>query len=74
MNGALVLLLAGCGSSGNSQEAINACAARGVAYFKEIGSYPTLSNGREADVEAIQRCRRTTTAFPEPDSSQRTGG
>lgn len=42
---------------------INSCAERGVAYFKEIGSYPTLSNGRDAQSEATERCARTTTAF-----------
>jgi len=43
------------------------CARRGVAYFIEIGSYPTLSSapdaGRPAEDVAIERCSRTTTAF-----------
>lgn len=46
---------------------IAACVKRGVAYFKEIGSYPTLktkpNRGRSAEEVALERCRRTTTAF-----------
>lgn len=48
-------------------EAVDACTKRGVAYFKEIGSYPTLSSapnrGRSAEDVALERCIRTTTAF-----------
>ncbi|HEY0028484.1 MAG TPA: hypothetical protein VGC35_11485 [Allosphingosinicella sp.] len=44
------------------------CVRRGIAYFKEIGSYPTLSSapnrGRDAADVAVERCNRTTTAFP----------
>lgn len=43
------------------------CIARGVAYFKEIGSYPTLTSapnaGRSAEDVASERCNRTATAF-----------
>jgi hypothetical protein len=42
---------------------IIACYRRGVAYFKEIGSYPTLSDGRAAKLVASERCNRSTTAF-----------
>lgn len=44
---------------------IQACADRGVAYFKDIGSYPTLKTDpkRRAEDVALERCRRTTTAF-----------
>src|SRR5687768_4833967 len=39
---------------------IEACVERGIAYFKEIGSYPTLTSsvyeGRNADEEARERC------------------
>ena len=46
---------------------VEACVSRGVAYFKEIGSYPTLksapNSGRSADDVARERCNRTTTAF-----------
>ena len=64
----------GCGGGTPSSPAQTAaadsvaqCAARGVTYFKEIGSYPTLSSapdaGRLAEDVAIERCQRTLTAF-----------
>lgn len=41
-----------------------ACAARGVAYFKEIGSFPRLiSTGQRAEVVALDRCVRSVRAF-----------
>lgn len=56
------LLLAGCSKVPPPET--DACVARGVAYFKEIGSYPTLqSSGESADRVARERCARTTTAF-----------
>lgn len=65
---AVALLSTGCGngsSNGNAQ--VEACVSRGIAYFKEIGSYPTISSapnaGRSADEVARERCNRTTTAF-----------
>lgn len=75
---AAVVSLSGCGgeavstrdldveeSSGAS--AVDECTARGVAYFKEIGSYPVLHSepnaGRAAEDVARERCERTTTAF-----------
>lgn len=42
---------------------VKKCIERGVAYFKEIGSFPTLSDGRSALKVAQERCQRTTTAF-----------
>jgi hypothetical protein len=46
---------------------VNACVNRGIAYFKEIGSYPTLGSapnaGRSAEDVARERCNRTSTAF-----------
>jgi hypothetical protein len=61
----LIAVGAGCGS--DSDEAIESCVTRGVAYFKEIGSYPTLQSapntGRPAEEVARERCERTPTAF-----------
>ncbi|TCZ77671.1 hypothetical protein [Lysobacter sp. N42] len=65
------------GREASAQEAVAAeqlaadhvdyCVARGVAYFKEIGSYPTLQSapnaGRPAEAVARERCKRTLTAF-----------
>ncbi len=44
-------------------EAVMQCVHRGVAYFKGVDMYPTLSDGRNAEQEARERCGRTTTAF-----------
>lgn len=48
-------------------DSVAACTERGVAYFKEIGSDPTLSSapnqGRSAREVAAERCGRTLTAF-----------
>jgi hypothetical protein len=45
---------------------VDACVCRCVAYFKDIGSYPTLSTppnaGRRAEDVGRERCTRTTTA------------
>jgi hypothetical protein len=63
-------VLAGCdtkqeGSTGNAK--VTACVARGISYFKEVGSYPTLKSapnaGRSAEDVALERCNRTITAF-----------
>jgi hypothetical protein len=47
--------------------AVEECVARGVAYFKEIGSYPRLESppneGRTAEDVSRERCNRTTSAF-----------
>ena len=46
---------------------VDACAERGVAYFKSIGSYPTLktapSIGASAEAIARERCKRSPLAF-----------
>ena len=59
------ILLAGCS---NHDEEVKMCVELGVTYFKEIGSYPTLTaepnTGRLARTVARERCKRTTTAFP----------
>ena len=55
------------GSGNHSTSALEACTERGVAYFKEIGSYPTLSSppntGRSANDVARERCTKAVTAF-----------
>ncbi|MCC2958946.1 hypothetical protein LK540_00665 [Massilia sp. IC2-278] len=72
----VALALVGCGnkapeiaadSGSNSGDNVARCTERGVAYFKEIGSYPTLTSapnaGRAAEDVAMERCQRTLTAF-----------
>jgi hypothetical protein len=44
---------------GATQGEVAACTQRGVDYYREIGSYPYLSDGRSAADEAALRCRRT---------------
>ncbi len=62
----VLLGVAGCGKS-NPDPQVEACVERGVSYFKEVGSYPTLKSapnaGRSAEEVARERCNRTTTAF-----------
>jgi hypothetical protein len=62
------LAMSSCGGSSNdSSAAIEQCVARGIAYFKEIGSYPTLNSapnaGRSAEEVTRERCNRTISAF-----------
>ena len=65
--GALVLITFSACTSKPDPE-VEACVSRGVQYFKEIGSYPTLSSypdsGRQAEDVARERCNRSTAAFP----------
>ena len=62
----IVILVSACGP--NQNQGVEECVANGVAYFKVIGSYPTLSSapdtGRRAEDVARERCNRTITAFP----------
>jgi uncharacterized membrane protein len=39
------------------------CTNRGIAYFKEVGSFPQLSDGRMAGDVAYQRCSGSDKAF-----------
>jgi hypothetical protein len=65
---AILAFVALYATNGDNRRAIEECTARGVAYFKEIGSYPTLRSypdtGRKAEDVAAERCSRTVTAFP----------
>lgn len=60
----MALSLAGCTGQQSSWSAVSDCTQRGIAYFKEIESWPTLTDGRDAASVAAERCSRTTTAFP----------
>lgn len=61
--------LSATGAQHNRQtpNSYDACISRGIAYFKEIGSYPVLLSppnaGRSAEEVARERCGRTRTAF-----------
>jgi len=51
----------------SSKNKFNECVKNGISYFKEIGSFPYLSNGQDATKVAKQKCSRTTGAFPSSD-------
>lgn len=42
------------------------CIELGIDYYKEIGSYPVLSSGKDAKSEVNERCRRSALAFGRP--------
>ncbi len=42
---------------------VEACVERGMAYFSSLGSYPKLSDGRDAIEVARERCSRDLKAF-----------
>ena len=54
--------LVGCTKTSDKPE-FKSCLTKGAAYFREIGSYPKLSDGRDADTVAKERCYNTTGAF-----------
>lgn len=57
-----VLVLSGC-----PETVYQKCVKRGEAYYKEIGSYPTLSDGREASKVIGEMCvNAPDTAFSPP--------
>ena len=39
------------------------CYEKGIAYYKEIGSFPRFSTGEDATTEASERCSRSLLAF-----------
>jgi len=63
----LYALAKSCSENQNKQNermaAYEICKLKGHAYFKEIGSWPRLSDGRDAEVVAAERCSNTTGAF-----------
>lgn len=64
MIGLLAWMVIGPGcSTVATGDPVSECTVRGIHYFREIGSFPTLSDGRDAANVAAERCRRTITAF-----------
>ena len=62
-------MVTGCGNAdGTKASAVSACVENGIAYYKEIGSYPTLTSagmeGRSAEEVATEKCSRSALAFP----------
>lgn len=54
--------IATCEKKSDTPEYKN-CVIEGIQYFKDIGSFPRLSDGRDAERVAEERCLRTTGAF-----------
>jgi hypothetical protein len=54
---------ASTGGVGTQITSFEACVGKGTDYFKNIGSFPKLSNGRMASDVAYERCGRTVGAF-----------
>ena len=50
-------------SGADGSTSLNNCIARGIDYYREIGSYPYLTDGRKAESVARERCGRTPSAF-----------
>lgn len=63
----LVLIGSIVGPQSVTETSQDECIEKGVAYFKEIGSYPYLSSypnaGRAAEDVAAERCERSPIAF-----------
>ncbi len=61
-----VLGLTACGSLKSDSDrvlekekaevALNACIEKGVKYYQDLGSYPTLSTGESADLKIREKC------------------
>lgn len=65
----IISMLHGCGNRDMTKAtAQDACIENGIAYYKEIGSYPTLTSagmeGRRAEDVAAEKCARSIQAFP----------
>ena len=42
---------------------LETCRSKGRTYYREIGSYPTLSDGRAAEGVIAEKCGRFTGTF-----------
>jgi hypothetical protein len=63
------IVLVACGPAPRQEISLDECLANGVAYYKEVVAYPTITAGvnvgRASDDVIAERCSRTTTAFPQ---------
>jgi len=68
-----ILVLTACGSSKsnsdkqlekeNEQVALNSCIEKGIKYYQNLGSYPTLSTGESADLKIREKCNFNINMF-----------
>lgn len=50
-------------NASNYDKDVQLCIEKGIKYYKELGSYPKLSSGKNAERAAEEKCARTTGAF-----------
>lgn len=55
--------MGGAGQRADRVAEYERCLTKGRAYFKEIGSWPKLSDGRDVEVVAAERCTNAGGAF-----------
>ncbi len=55
-----LIILSSCS---NEPGAGTICVNKGIQYYKDIGSYPRLSDGKLADIAAQEKCLNSTAAF-----------
>lgn len=65
----ILVAISACGNGdGSRTTAVDTCVENGIAYYKEVGSYPTLTSagfaGRRAEDVAAEKCSRSQLAFP----------
>ena len=63
------VVVSACGNGDTRRKTtVDTCVENGIAYYKEIGSYPTLTSadfsGRRAEDVAAEKCSRSQLAFP----------
>lgn len=49
--------------AGNQDVALKACIQKGVKYYQDLGSYPTLSTGGSADIKIRDKCNFNISIF-----------
>jgi hypothetical protein len=65
----MAAVISACGNTDAVKTTVlNGCVENGIAYYKEIGSYPTLTSaglvGRRAEDVVEEKCSRSAMAFP----------
>ena len=60
--GLFVLYTIVCVRKDNKKE-LESCHKKGIEYYKEIGSYPYLSDGRKAEDVVKEKCKRYSGCF-----------
>lgn len=59
----MIASVAMCATRQAGTSGTDACVSKGESYFRSVGSWPTLSDGRNAASVARERCERSPMAF-----------